>query len=147
MEARTFEAAPGITGVDTFMAGRATVTSAYLIHAAEPTLVETGPTTSVAAVEAGLGARDLGPQDAATPPPDIDVDLGVRSIERIKERADGILLFSHFGPVTEVEELCDIAAARLRKWASIVRDAMDETDDLDRIAELLTHRTAGEFEE
>ena len=276
MEARTFEAAPGITGVDTFMAGRATVTSAYLIHSREPALVETGPTTSVEAVEAGLASLGLGPSDLAhivvthihldhaggvgrlasafpsaavwvhergaphlvdparlvssaarvygeerlktlfgpvdptpggrihsitegdvigfgdsslevmytpghashhvslvdsgsgavftgdalgvhlpdvrvlqpaTPPPDIDVELGVQSIERIRERAQTLLLFSHFGPVTQVEELCDIAASRLRKWASIVRGAMDETQDLDRIAELLSHRTADEFEE
>jgi glyoxylase-like metal-dependent hydrolase (beta-lactamase superfamily II) len=274
VEARTFEAAAGITGVDTFMAGRATVTSAYLIHASEPTLVETGPATSVEAVEAGLSSLDLGAQDLAhivvthihldhaggvgrlskafpkatvwvhergaphlvdprklvdsatrvygeerlkalfgavdptseervrsiaegdkielgnrslevmytpghashhvslvdsgsgavftgdalgvhlpdvrvlqpaTPPPDIDVELGVKSIERIRERAESLLLFSHFGPVTEVDELCEIASSRLQRWADIVRDAMRETDDLDRIAELLTHRTADEF--
>ena len=73
--------------------------------------------------------------------------VGVQSIERIRDRAKTLLLFSHFGPVTEVAELCDIAAARLRKWADIVRHALDETDDLDRIAQLLAKRTAGEFEE
>ena len=276
MEARTFEAAPAITAVDTFMAGRPVVTSAYLVHGREPALVETGPTTSVEAVHAGLSSLGLGPDDLAhivvthihldhaggvgrlaaafpsatvwvhergaphladpaklvasaarvygeerlktlfgpvdptpesrlrsvaegdeitigdrslevmytpghashhvslvdsasgavftgdalgvhlpdvrvlqpaTPPPDIDVELGVRSIERIKERAETLLLFSHFGPVLEVQELCDIAASRLRKWAGIVREAMDETEDLDRIAQLLTRRTADEFEE
>ena len=274
----TFEAGPGITGVDTFMAGRTTVTSAYLIGAREPALVETGPTTSVDAVAAGLHALGLGADDLAhivvthihldhaggagrlakafpkatvwvhergtphladptrlvssatrvygedrlnalfgpvdptprerlrsvaegdvidfgdrslevlytpghashhvslvdsssgavftgdalgvhlpdvpvlqpaTPPPDIDVELGVQSIERIRERGSeaGLLLFSHFGPVVEVDELCHIASTRLRKWAGIVRDAMQETNDLDRIAELLTHGTANEFTE
>jgi glyoxylase-like metal-dependent hydrolase (beta-lactamase superfamily II) len=278
MESRTFDAAPGIVGVDTFMAGRPIVTSGYLIRGREPALVETGPTTSAAAVEAGLASLGLGAQDLAhivvthihldhaggvgriseafpsatvwvhergaphladptklvssatrvygeerlrslfgpveptpasrlrsvdegdvigfggrslevmytpghashhvslvdsetgavftgdalgvhlpdvpvlqpaTPPPDIDVDLGVRSIERIRERAtaSGLLLFSHFGPVGRVEELCDIASTRLRKWAGIVREAMDETSDLDRIADLLTARTADEFGE
>src|SRR5205807_1300060 len=61
----TFEAAPGITGVDTFMAGRPVVTSAYLIHSSEPTLVETGPTTSSEAVRAGLASLGLGPPDLA----------------------------------------------------------------------------------
>src|SRR5205823_9088913 len=61
----TFEAAPGITGVDTMMAGRPVATSAYLIHAAEPALVETGPTTSVEAVTAGLSSLGLGPDDLA----------------------------------------------------------------------------------
>jgi glyoxylase-like metal-dependent hydrolase (beta-lactamase superfamily II) len=272
---RTFEAAPGITGVDTMMTGRPVVTSAYLIHASEPALVETGPTTSAEAVLAGLASLDMGPDDLAhivvthihldhagglgrlaaafpsvtvwvhqrgaphvvdptklvasaarvygeermsrmfgpvdptpkdrvrpvdegdvvklgdrslevmytpghashhvslvdsdsgavftgdalgvhlpdvrvlqpaTPPPDIDIELGVRSIERIRDRAQTLLLFSHFGPVTEVDELCAIAAARLQRWAGIVREAMDETEDLDRITELLRTRTADEFE-
>src|SRR5438105_4012375 len=278
VETRTFEAGPGITGVDTFMAGRPTVTSAYLIGAREPALVETGPTTSVEAVTAGLHALGLGtdglahvvvthihldhaggvgrlamafpkatvwvhergaphladptklvssatrvygedrlnslfgpvdptPADRirsvaegdvidfgdrsfevmytpghashhvslvdsnsgaiftgdalgvhlpdvrvlqpATPPPDIDVELGMQSIERIRERGSeaGLLLFSHFGPVVEVDELCHIASTRLRKWAGIVRDAMQETSDLDRITDLLTHRTANEVTE
>jgi glyoxylase-like metal-dependent hydrolase (beta-lactamase superfamily II) len=270
----TYVAATGITGVDTWMAGRTRVTSAYLLHGSQPALVETGPTTSVEAVTAGLNVLGLGPDDLAhivvthihldhaggvgtlshhfpgatiwvhqrgaphlaepsklvssatrvygedrlrelygpveavpkgrlravsdgdrieladrslevlytpghashhvaladslsgavftgdalgihlpdvrvlrpaTPPPDIDVELGVRSIERIHERAENLLLFSHFGPVAEVDELCDIAARRLRKWADIVRDALEETDDLDRVTELLERKTADEF--
>lgn len=271
----TYEAAPGITGVDTWMAGRTKVTSAYLLHGDQPTLVETGPTTSVEAVTTGLNSLGLGPDDLAhvvvthihldhaggvgtlshhfnratvwvhergaphlsdpsklvhsatrvygqarlqelfgpveavaserlravsegdridlsdrtldvlytpghashhvalvdslsgavftgdalgihlpdvrvlrpaTPPPDIDVDLGVKSIIRIRERAQNLLLFSHFGPVTEVDELCDIAVRRLRKWAEIVRDALEETDDIDRVTELLERGTTDEFE-
>lgn len=82
----------------------------------------------------------------ATPPPDIDVELGVQSIERIRAHARSVLLFSHFGPVSEVDELCDIAASRLRKWADIVREALEETDDLDRVTEVLDRKTASEFE-
>ena len=37
--ASTYEAATGITGVDTLMAGRALVTSAYLLHGDDGTLV------------------------------------------------------------------------------------------------------------
>ncbi len=272
---QTYEAAKGITGVDTLMAGRPRVTSAYLLSSAEPALVETGPTTSVDAVKAGLDSLGLGPDDLAhivvthihldhaggvgtlsasfpratvwvhdrgaphladptklvdsagrlygpqrlrelfgpvepvpnerlrpledgdkvslggrwleamytpghashhvalvdslsgaiftgdalgihlpdvqvlrpaTPPPDVDVELGVESIERIAARAETVLLFSHFGPVSEVQELCFIASSRLRKWADIVREALDDTDDINRITELLDRRTADEFE-
>jgi glyoxylase-like metal-dependent hydrolase (beta-lactamase superfamily II) len=271
----TYQAADGITGIDTRMAGKASITSGYLLHGSQPTLVETGPTTSVEAVTAGLSTLGLGVEDLAhivvthihldhaggvgtlarhftratiwvhqqgaphladpgrlvasatrvygqerlrrlfgpvdpvdpdrlravadgdtisigdralevlytpghashhmslidsrsgavftgdalgihlpddrvlrpaTPPPDIDVELGLQSIERIRAHARSVLLFSHFGPVSEVDELCRVAAARLRKWADIVRDAMTESDDLDRIAELLDRRTASEFE-
>jgi glyoxylase-like metal-dependent hydrolase (beta-lactamase superfamily II) len=272
----TFEAAAGLIAVDTKMSGRYRVTSAYLVRAAEPALIETGPQTSADAVtsalaQLGLSAGDLahivvthihldhaggagtiaerfpsatvwvhergarhladpsrlwssaaqvyggedrlldmfGPMEPidegrirsvaegdridlgdrsldvmytpghashhvslvdsasgalftgdalgihfpdvrvlrpATPPPDIDVELAVDSIERIRARAETALMFSHFGPVREVDELCGIAADRIRVWAGIVRDAMDETDDLDRIAEILAARTAPEFD-
>src|SRR5439155_14150807 len=82
----------------------------------------------------------------ATPPPDIDVEAAIQSIDRIRERARSILLFSHFGPVEEVDELCAIAASRLRKWAEIVHDALRGTDDLDRVTELLARPTESEFD-
>jgi glyoxylase-like metal-dependent hydrolase (beta-lactamase superfamily II) len=276
MEPSTFAAASGLTGIDTRMAGRTKVTSAYLVSAHEPALVETGPTTSSDAVVAGLESLGLGPEDLAhivvthihldhaggvgrlaarfpqatvwvhergarhlvdptklvasaarvygerrmhelfgpvdavpqqrvrsiddgdsvalgdrklevmytpghashhvslvdsqtgalftgdalgihlpdvrvlrpaTPPPDVDVEAGVESIERIRKRAETFLMFSHFGAVREVDELCDLAAKRLRAWADIVRDAMDETDDMERITEVLSSRTAKEFDE
>jgi glyoxylase-like metal-dependent hydrolase (beta-lactamase superfamily II) len=271
----TYQAADGIMGIDTRMAGKTSITSGYLLDGSEPTLVETGPTTSVDAVTAGLSSLGLGAEDLAhivvthihldhaggvgtlarhfsratiwvhqrgaphladpqkliasatrvygedrlrrlfgsvdpvdadrlravtdgdriplggrsldvlytpghashhvalidsrsgavftgdalgihlpddrvlrpaTPPPDIDVELGVESIERIRASARSVLLFSHFGPVSEVDELCRLAASRLRTWADIVRDAMDQTDDLDRVAELLDRSTASEFD-
>ena len=273
----TFEAGVGLTAVDTRMTGRTRVTSAYLVHADQLALIETGPTTSHEPVVAGLESLGLQPDDLAhivvthihldhaggvghlaerfdkatvwvhergaphladparlmssaarvydgedrlmelfgpmrpvpsdrlrsvgegdridlgnrsldvlytpghashhvslvdsgsgavftgdalgihlpdvrvlrpaTPPPDIDIEAGVASIERIRERAQSLLMFSHFGPVEAVEELCDIATSRLRKWADIVRAAMDQTDDIDRITQLLVEGTAAEFED
>ncbi|MGI8616201.1 MAG: MBL fold metallo-hydrolase [Actinomycetota bacterium] len=49
-----FPVADGITAIDTLMGGRARYTAAYLLDAAEPTLVETGPGTSVEPVAAAL---------------------------------------------------------------------------------------------
>jgi glyoxylase-like metal-dependent hydrolase (beta-lactamase superfamily II) len=54
----TFPVADGIDAIDTRMLGRYLLTSAYLIRAAEPALIETGPATSAPAVVAGL--RELG---------------------------------------------------------------------------------------
>ena len=67
-------------------------------------------------------ARSLRP---ATPPPDYDLELAVGSIERIRERARGaIVLFSHFGPVHEVERICDLATERFRTWTQAVGEAL-----------------------
>jgi glyoxylase-like metal-dependent hydrolase (beta-lactamase superfamily II) len=63
--AETFEAAPGIQAIDTYMFGRRSLTSAYLLEAEEPALVETGPTTSVDALREGLAALGIGPEDLA----------------------------------------------------------------------------------
>lgn len=61
----TFEAASGVTAIDTRMGGRERVTSAYLLEADEPALVETGPTTSAETVVEGLGSLGVGPDDLA----------------------------------------------------------------------------------
>ena len=272
----TVEVAEGVVAIDTMMAGREKVTSGYLLRASEPALIETGPTTSVPAVLAGLGSLGLGPNDLAhivvthihldhaggvgalsghfpkatvwvhergaphlaepdrlvksvarlygeermralfgpvepvepdrlrsvsdgdrialgdrdidvmytpghashhvaladsrtgavftgdalgihlpdvgvlrpaTPPPDVDIEQSQQSIRRIRERArSSVLMFSHYGPVSEVDELCEIASSRLTRWAGVVRAAMDQTDDLDRIAEMLDRGTADEFD-
>ena len=81
------------------------------------------------------GARVLRP---ATPPPDYDLELAVASIERIRERARGAsVLFSHFGPVEEVDRICDLAVERFRSWTGAVGDALEHTDDLDEIMQVL----------
>ncbi|MGH2692412.1 MAG: MBL fold metallo-hydrolase [Actinomycetota bacterium] len=61
----TFEAAEGIRAIDSLMCGRERVTSCYLIEAAEPALVETGPSTSLDAVLDGLGELGVGADDLA----------------------------------------------------------------------------------
>jgi glyoxylase-like metal-dependent hydrolase (beta-lactamase superfamily II) len=262
-----FEVAPGITAIDTFFGGRERYTAAYLLNAERPTIVETGPTTSLEPVADGLGslgvgaydlanvvvthihldhaggvgriaarypnatvwvhergarhladpsrlvdsatriygaellgslfgpvepvpphriravadgeAIDLGvrtlevvatpghakhhmalvdsttgavftgdalgihPPDApvlrpATPPPDYDLELAVASIRRIRERARGSkVLFSHFGPVDEVDRICELAERRFRSWTEAVERELERTNDLDEIVEVL----------
>jgi len=272
----TFRVAEGITAIDTKMTGRYLVTSAYLLTADEPALVETGPSTSAAAVARGLDSLGMAPDDLAhivvthihldhaggvgtlaarfpratvwvsergaphladptrlvastqrvygedrtrqlfgdvrpvpparlravgdgdvvrlgnralevlstpghashhiclvdsgsgavftgdalgihlpdvrvlrpaTPPPDFDIDLAVGSIERIRSRARSILLLSHFGPVTEVEHICELAAARIRRWGDVVQRALETTEDVDEIAALLEREGHREYRE
>ncbi len=60
-----FPVADGITAIDTFMGGRARYTAAYLLDAAEATLVETGPGTSIEPVAAALDHLGIEPRDLA----------------------------------------------------------------------------------
>ncbi len=262
-----FDVAQGIRAIDTMFAGRERYTAAYLMDASEPTLVETGPTTSFEPVVAGLDRLGIGPTDLAhvvlthihldhgggigriaqrfpnatvwvhergarhladpvrliasatsiygpermaslfgpvepvpaqriralvdeqlidiggrslraldapghakhqvalvdsatgavftgdalgihppdlqvlrpaTPPPDFDLVLAVATIERIADAARGAtLLFSHFGPVADVEHICELAIQRLRSWTDAVGEALTRTQDLDEIVEVL----------
>lgn len=61
----TFPVADGITAIDTFMGGKARYTAAYLLDAAEPTLVETGPGTSVEPVVTALDRLGIEPNALA----------------------------------------------------------------------------------
>ena len=272
--ARGLDAIPGVHTIDTRMCGRDRVTSAYLIAAERPTLVETGPTTSGEALQQGLRDLGVGPRDLAhivvthihldhaggagalaphfpdatvwvhergaphladptklvgsaervygaerlrelfgpvhpvphdrlraltdgdridlgdrqletlytpghashhvclvdsasggvfvgdavgvflpdvgilrpaSPPPEFDLELALASIERIAERRPPLLLFSHFGPHAEVAHLCSLATQRLRKWAQIVEDVVQNTDDLPEVVDALRRGTESEL--
>jgi glyoxylase-like metal-dependent hydrolase (beta-lactamase superfamily II) len=94
----------------------------------------------------GIHVPDLPVLRPATPPPDFDVELSIDSIERIRARARSILLFAHFGPIEEVDRICDLAQRRIREWAGVVRLALDTTDDPDEIAEILKNEVVKPFE-
>jgi glyoxylase-like metal-dependent hydrolase (beta-lactamase superfamily II) len=270
----TFEAAAGIRGIDSMMCGREQVTSCYLIEAEQPTLVETGPSTSLDAVRDGLDALGVGADDLAhivvthihldhaggagslaphypgatvwvhergaphladptklvssairvygeakltemfgavdpvpaaqlrsvadgdtidlgnrhldvlytpghashhvaladsdtggvfvgdalgvflpdvgvlrpaTPPPEFDLETAVASVERIREAGPSSLLFSHFGPNPEVNEICDRAIERMRAWTSVVEQALGDTDELSAIVARLRAATEGDL--
>ena len=94
-------------------------------------------------------ALGIHPPDApalrpATPPPDYDLELALSSIGAIRERARGSkVLFSHFGPVDEVDRVCELAERRFRSWTEAVGRALERTDDLDEIVRVL-ERVASE---
>jgi glyoxylase-like metal-dependent hydrolase (beta-lactamase superfamily II) len=266
----TFDVTPGVRAIDTNMFGRTGLTSAYLVEAAEPAIVETGPTTSADEVAEGLTALGIGPDDLAhivvthihldhaggagalatrypgaavwvhgrgaphlaepdrlvasaariygadrllelfgpvdpvpagrlravdhgarislgdrelevmytpghaghhialvddrtravfvgdalgvflpdvrvlrpaTPPPEFDLALAIDSIERIRAVRPSLILFSHFGPVSEVAEVCDLAVERLRRWTGVVEDALRVTEDLSEVVRRLREDT------
>jgi len=90
----------------------------------------------------GVFLPDVGVLRPATPPPEFDLPLAVQSIERIRDRQPTSILFSHFGPVRQVEEICGRAINRMRSWASFVEEALEHTTELPGVVERL--RTAAE---
>lgn len=67
----------------------------------------------------------------ALPPPEVDVDLGLRSIAAMRARRPEAVLASHFGAVRDVETAFDDAAASIVAWSEEVRARLEERLDLD----------------
>ena len=76
----------------------------------------------------------------ATPPPDFDLALTLDSIAMMRDRAPQRLLFSHFGPVTNVEETLDASVAELHDWVDTVRRARGQSPDLDHAVLMVRER-------
>ena len=85
----------------------------------------------------GIHVPDLPVLRPATPPPDFDLERYAASIEKIRAAASSVLLFAHFGPLTDVDATCDVAIRRVRDWSRVVQDAMSSTDDLDELVSRL----------
>jgi glyoxylase-like metal-dependent hydrolase (beta-lactamase superfamily II) len=94
----------------------------------------------------GVHLPDVRVLRPATPPPDFDVELACSSIERIREHGD-LLLLSHFGPVAEVDHICEVAQRRILAWSDTVRRSLTVGDDLDRVVAILERQGATEYRE
>jgi glyoxylase-like metal-dependent hydrolase (beta-lactamase superfamily II) len=94
---------------------------------------------------AGVWTPETGDLRPATPPPDFDLDAALRSLERMRERGATRLLFSHFGPVTEVETTLDRSVEELRLWVELVRGARADGLDLDHAVARVRERTAERY--
>ena len=90
----------------------------------------------------GIHPPQAGVLRPATPPPDYDLELAIASIDRIRVLARGSkVMFSHFGPVDEVDRICDLAAERFRRWTETVGEAVTDVDDLDEVVRVLEERS------
>jgi glyoxylase-like metal-dependent hydrolase (beta-lactamase superfamily II) len=131
---------------DTIVLGNRTLEVLYTPgHASHHVALADPSTGSVFAGDAlGVHLPDVRVLRPAMPPPDVDIEAACASIERIRDRADLVLL-SHFGPVAEVDHICELAERRLLAWSDTVRDALVRDDDLDRITHLLEEQGADEY--
>ena len=82
--------------------------------------------------------RDLRP---ATPPPDFDLDTALGSLRTFAALRPERLLFSHYGPVPEVDEMLQRAAEEIQVWVAETRRARGAGLDLDHAVAMVRERT------
>jgi glyoxylase-like metal-dependent hydrolase (beta-lactamase superfamily II) len=84
----------------------------------------------------------------ALPPPEVDVEVALASIDRIAARGSTVLLTSHFGPVPDADVACAVAAEHVRTWSRAVRTILERDPDasIDEIATALRGLAAEGFE-
>ena len=80
---------------------------------------------------AGIYIPETADLRPSTPPPDFDLELAVDSLHRFRDQAPTRLLFSHFGPVTDVGATLARSEEELRLWVELVRGARTDGLDLD----------------
>jgi glyoxylase-like metal-dependent hydrolase (beta-lactamase superfamily II) len=94
---------------------------------------------------AGVWTPETGDLRPATPPPEFDLDAALGSLARMRDRAPSRLLFSHFGPVSDVETTLERSVEELRLWVDLVRGARSDGLDLDHAVVRVRERTAERY--
>lgn len=82
--------------------------------------------------------RDLRP---ASPPPDFDLPVALDSLRLFAALAPTRLLFSHFGPVSDVTATLERSAEELNVWVAETRRARREGLDVDHTVAMVRERT------
>lgn len=94
---------------------------------------------------AGVYVPETADLRPSTPPPDFDLDLALGSLARFAVIDPQRLLFSHFGPVSEVRSSLARAEEELRLWVELVRDTRASALDLDHAVQRVTEKTADRY--
>ena len=90
---------------------------------------------------AGVYVQETGDMRPATPPPDFDLRVALESLRLFAALQPARLLFSHFGPVTDIEETLDRSAAEINLWVAETRRARGAGMDTDHAVAMVAERT------
>jgi len=84
----------------------------------------------------------------ALPPPEVDVEVALSSIHRMRLAEPSVLLTSHFGPVVNPDDGFSRATERIRLWSETVRRELEGRPerDADDMVPLLTDQARREYE-
>ncbi|MBA2529025.1 MAG: MBL fold metallo-hydrolase [Euzebyales bacterium] len=82
----------------------------------------------------------------ATPPPDFDLVLAHRTLDRYRRLAPAVVYLAHYGAVDPPLAALAQADERLRLWAGTAETAAAEHDELDHVTETLARRFADDVD-
>ena len=94
---------------------------------------------------AGVYVPETGDLRPATPPPDFDLDVALASIGRFAGLDPQRLLFSHYGPVTDVPATLERSAEEISVWVSETRAARSAGMDLDHAVAAVRQKTLSRY--
>ena len=94
---------------------------------------------------AGLYVQETSDQRPATPPPDFNLDVALDSLRMFAALRPARLLFSHYGPVSAVDEVLDRSAEEIKLWVSETRNARRAGLDLDHAVAMVAERTRNRY--
>jgi glyoxylase-like metal-dependent hydrolase (beta-lactamase superfamily II) len=90
---------------------------------------------------AGIYIPETGDLRPATPPPDFDLPVALESLHGFAALAPTRLLFSHYGPVSDVEQILARSAEEITIWTEQTRAARSAGLDLDHAVAMVAQRT------
>ena len=90
---------------------------------------------------AGVYIPETGDVRPATAPPEFDFAHAQQTLARFRERAPERLLFSHYGPVSNVPAILDQSEFELEQLIAEVREARHQGHDLDHAVAMIVERT------
>jgi len=89
---------------------------------------------------AGVYVPETADVRPATPPPDFNLDLTLSSLAAMRDVRPTRLLFSHFGPVTDIDETLDASVDELHAWVDTVRLAREVSADMDHAVAMVREK-------
>jgi glyoxylase-like metal-dependent hydrolase (beta-lactamase superfamily II) len=96
---------------------------------------------------AGIYIQETGDMRPATPPPDFNPGTSLESLRAFAALRPARLLFSHYGPVSAVQETLERSAAEISLWVDETRRARATGLDLDHAAAMVAERTRQRYAE
>jgi len=94
---------------------------------------------------AGVYVPETGDLRPATPAPDFDLEVALGSIAKFASLQPSRLLFSHYGPVSDVAATLERSAEEISVWVDSTRVARNAGMDLDHAVEAVRQRTMSRY--